>query len=214
MERVTLSELKEIAENSREDLEMMARRKGRPVKIYLHWTAGHYHSLFDSYHVNIDGDGVIWVATDDLSEVRSHTWGRNTGSVGVALCCACYATSEDLGDEPPTAEQVDVAGQVVCVLANALGIPVDKEHVLTHGEAADNEDGGMLDHSELPEGDNGEELGMYGPKHNCERWDLEYLGVETSLEFDPWREEDRGGSIIRGKAIWYQQNGIPEEADQ
>ena len=63
-------------------------------------------------------------------------------------------------------------------------------HVLTHGEAADNEDG-MYPHA------------PYGPKANCERWDLEYLGTEESPSFAPWAQGKRGGDILRGKAIWY-----------
>ena len=37
----------------------------------------------------------------------------------------------------------------------------------------------------------------YGPDNGCERWDLAVL-----KESDTWME---GGDILRGKAIWYQQ---------
>ena len=76
------------------------------------------------------------------------------------------------------------------VLANALGIPLDKEHFMSHGRAADNEDGIQASES-------------YGPKTTCERWDLEYLGTEESPAFNPYDEEHRGDTIIVGKANWY-----------
>ena len=30
-----------------------------PVKVYLHWTAGHYYTSFQEYHLCIDADGEI-----------------------------------------------------------------------------------------------------------------------------------------------------------
>ena len=62
---------------------------------------------------------------------------------------------------------------------------------MTHGEAADNEDG-----EELHED--------YGPKSTCERWDLEYLGCCGSETYNPYATDgSRGGDILRGKANWY-----------
>lgn len=127
----------------------------------------------------LDKDGSIYVSTDDFSEVLAHTYHRNTGAIGIALACCAFATSEDLGDEPPTAKQIESMAQVVMTLANALDIPLDKEHFMSHGRAADNEDG--IQASE-----------PYGPKTTCERWDLEYLGTEESPVFNPYDEEHRG----------------------
>ncbi len=124
----------------------------------------------------------------------SHTWKRNTGAVGITLACAVGATTRDLGDEPPTQAQIETMAQVIWLVADALWLTINKEHVLTHGEAADNEDGTYC-HEE------------YGPKSTVERWDLEFLDTEDSPEYNPWAEDGtRGGDVLRGKALWYKNN--------
>lgn len=179
MRKVTLEELRQLALQAKSDLWQQAHELGRDVKLYLHWTAGHYGQFFADYHINIDADGGIYLSTDDLSEVKSHTWSRNTGSVGIALACAYQATTDDLGQEPPTEKQIETTAQVVAALAVSLDLTIDRACVMTHAEAAD-EDG-------------------YGPVTTCERWDLWLLHTGD--------EPGNGGDIIRGKAAWYQQNG-------
>jgi hypothetical protein len=194
MKKVTLEILKQMAVDARQVLWDAAASVGRDnPKIYLHWSAGHYGQFFDDYHINIDADGSIYVSTEDLTDVLAHTYKRNTGAVGVSLACCAGATSQDLGDEPPTAAQIEAMAQVVATLADGLWLTINKECVLTHGEAADNEDG--IEASE-----------PYGPKSTCERWDLEYLATKESPEFHPDSEDgSRGGDVIRGKANWYRQ---------
>ena len=80
--KVTLDELSIIASNCRESIWAEAQSQGREPKIYLHWTAGGYYSIFNDYHINITGDGSIYITTEDLAVVKNHTWRRNTGSVG------------------------------------------------------------------------------------------------------------------------------------
>ncbi len=83
--------------------------------------------------------------------------------------------------------------QCIAAICDSLWLTIDKAHVLTHSEAADNEDG---DDSDEP----------YGPKHGCERWDLEYLGTDESQSFNPYATDgSRGGDVLRGKAIWFRQ---------
>ena len=188
--QVTLEDLKGMVENAREAIWEQAKSQGRNPKVYLHWSAGRYDSVFDDYHINITGAGKIFVTTNDLSEIKSHTWRRNTGSIGISLCCAYNATSNDLGEYAPTDIQIETIAKVIDVVATGLWLTINKEHVLTHGEAADNEDG-IWCHD------------PYGPKNGCERWDLEFLETSESPKYDPWDEEHRGGSILRGKAIWY-----------
>ena len=188
--QVTLEDLKGMVENAREAIWEQAKSQGRNPKVYLHWSAGRYDSVFDDYHINITGAGKIFVTTNDLSEIKSHTWRRNTGSVGISLCCAYNATTNDLGEYAPTDIQIETIAKVIDVVATGLWLTINKEHVLTHGEAADNEDG-IWCHD------------PYGPKNGCERWDLEFLETSESPKYDPWDEEHRGGSILRGKAIWY-----------
>ena len=188
--QVTLEDLKGMVENAREAIWEQAKSQGRNPKVYLHWSAGRYDSVFDDYHINITGAGKIFVTTNDLSEIKSHTWRRNTGSIGISLCCAYDATTNDLGEYAPTNIQIETIAKVIDVVATGLWLTINKEHVLTHGDAADNEDG-IWCHD------------PYGPKNGCERWDLEFLETSESPKYDPWDEEHRGGSILRGKAIWY-----------
>lgn len=196
MRQVTLEELKDMAENCRESIWEQARAYGREPKIYLHWTAGHYGQYYlNDYHIAIDYDGSIYVE-HDLDEVLAHTYRRNTGAVGITLACCVGATSDDLGSEPPTAEQIEVMAQVITVVADGLWLTIDKDHVLTHGEAADNEDG-IYPHD------------PYGPKADCQRWDLEYLGTNESPSFNPYATDgSRGGDVLRGKANWYRNQGV------
>ena len=191
MREVTLEELSMMASDAREAIWSLAQDYGREPKIYLHWTAGHYHQKFDDYHVNIDQDGRIFVSTDDLSDVLAHTWRRNSGSVGITLDCCAGATSEDLGDEPPTAKQIEAMAQCIQVVADALWLTIDMNHVMTHGEAADNVDG-LNTHED------------YGPQSTVERWDLQFLGTDESQEYTTdYDDPSTGGNVLRGKALWY-----------
>lgn len=196
MRKVTLEELRQIAEEQRENVWAKAYTEDREPKIFLHWTAGHYFQKFDDYHVNITANGDIWLMTEDLSKVLAHTWRRNTGAIGVTLCCACGATTNDLGDEPPTSEQIESMAQVVAVLCDALWLTCDKERVQTHGEAAACE----VDHPHPAYATWNDEC------HDGQvRWDLEYLGTDESPSYNPWATDgSRGGDILRGKACWYQ----------
>ena len=173
MKEVTLEQLEEYANGA----------CGAITKVYLHWSAGKYDSTFNDYHINITGDGKIYMSTIDLYDLLPHTWQRNTGAVGVALCC-CYGAvanegyNADFGDYPPTKEQVESMAKVVAVLSKALGLEINPDNFMTHCEAA-TEDG-------------------YGP-HSGDpetRWDLWYLP-----DFDGEMRE--GGVVIRGKALFY-----------
>lgn len=165
-QKVALEELKELA----------VEASGQIDKIYLHWSAGHYGQFFDDYHINIDADGSVFVSTDDLTEYKPHTWRHNTGAIAVSLACCAKATTNDLGNEPPTDLQIESMAQVVATLCTSLDIPCDYDHVKTHAEQADEDD--------------------YGPKTTCERWDLWILANGD--------EPGTGGDTIRGKAIFYQ----------
>ena len=141
MNQVTLDNIRTMAEAA----------AGQIDRIFLHWSAGHYGQFFEDYHINIDYDGSIYVSTEDLTEVKAHTWHQNTGAVGVAMACAYQATTNNLGPEPPTPAQLQSMAQVVKALCNGLGLPVNYEHVRTHAEQAD--------------------IDGYGPATTCERWD-------------------------------------------
>ena len=191
MRKISIEELREKASDFREAIWDKAKGVGREPTCILHWSAGHYGQFFSDYHVNIDEDGSLFISEEDLSVTLAHTWKRNTGSIGISLACAFGATTNDLGDEPPTPAQIEAMAQAIVAICDGLWLTIDKNHVMTHGEAADNEDG-LSPHEE------------YGPKTTCERWDLEFLGTDESPSFNPYAEDgSRGGDILRGKANWY-----------
>ena len=82
--KITETQIKKMAKLAR----------GRITTIYLHWTAGHYGQVFDDYHLCIDQDGTVYATCDDFCERKSHTWMRNGGTIGIALCCGYDATCE------------------------------------------------------------------------------------------------------------------------
>jgi len=177
---ISLGDLREMANAAKDDLWAAAQSADRDAKIYLHWSAGHYGQFYADYHLNIDADGSIYATSDDLSEVKAHTWRRNTGSIGIAMACCAGATSNDLGDEPPTEMQIECLAQMITVLCSCMEIPLDGAHVMTHAEAANLDD--------------------YGPDTTWERWDLWFLKNGD--------EPGSGGDIIRGKAAWYRDNEL------
>lgn len=187
---VTIEELRQIASDTRESIWRQAESVGREPKIYLHWSAGHYNTVFDDYHVNITADGTLYI-TGDLDEVKAHTYHRNTGAVGISLCCAYGATTNDLSDEPPTQAQIEAMSQAIEAIADGLWLTIDMEHVMTHGEAADNVDGIYASDP-------------YGPQTTVERWDLQFLGSSESPYYTTnYNDEHTGGNVLRGKANWY-----------
>lgn len=194
---VTIDEIESMAACAREEIWEEAKRQGREPKIYLHWTAGKYDTVFSEYHINITGDGKIHVTTDNLAAIKNHTWRRNAGSVGIALCCCYGGGSDTLGKFPPTAKQIECTAQVIDRIATALWLTIDKCRVMTHGEAANNEDGGVGTHEPYAWWNDSYQDGDT-------RGDLEYLGTTESPKYNPWSTDgSRGGDVLRGKANWY-----------
>lgn len=159
--------------------------RGKINCLYLHWSAGRYGQAFDDYHLNIDRDGQLYQTCTSLTQSKSHTYRRNSRSVGISLCCALDAvcTAEGrvrFGTNPPTALQIEAMAQVIAVLAMALNLSIGFETVKTHAEAA------CID--------------GYGPGSGDSqtRWDLLYLPDQ------PLTDNLRpGGMVLRGKALWY-----------
>lgn len=155
-------------------------------RLYLHWTAGRYGEIYDDYHISIDGDGRVYLPDENLLIKRNHTWKRNSGAIGIALC-ACYGASAnngydaDFGEYPVTQAQIEAMSYIVALFAKYGGIPV--ECALTHCEAA------FFD--------------GYGPGSGDPetRWDLWYLP-----DYDGVMRG--GGDVIRGKARWYLQQSV------
>ena len=78
---ISLTQLAAVAGCSRDHI----------TQLYLHWTAGRYGQIYDDYHINIDADGTVYRTSSSLSQYKSHTWRRNSGSIAVALCCGLGA---------------------------------------------------------------------------------------------------------------------------
>ena len=164
-------------------LDLAQRSYGKIDHIYLHWSAGHYGQAYEDYHICIDQDGKIYAMCDNLTEVKAHTWHRNTGAIGVALLCcqggiANNGQDADYGEEPPTGAQVESMAKCIAILCKGLELPINNDTVMTHCEAAF-QDG-------------------YGPGSGDPetRWDLWYLPQSGNMQ---------GGDFIRGKAIYYAQ---------
>lgn len=163
----------------KEDLKAYKSYFDFPV-VYLHWTASRYKTLFDEYHFCIQDDGSV-ISTLPLSNIPQATWHRNRGSIALALCCCYSATPDDLGAYPPTNAQIESMAQLMSGISDVFDIPIDGEHFMTHGEAADIDGYGI--HDTDPD----------------MRWDLHILHTG-----DEWAS---GGEILRGKALWYQNQG-------
>ncbi len=63
----------------------MTEALGKPRLITLHWTAGTHDWTSPHYHWSIKGGGQV-VQTLSMALKGSHTWGRNSGNIGIALC--------------------------------------------------------------------------------------------------------------------------------
>ncbi len=175
---MTLDDIRQELEVVKGDIWSQAAAHGTIPKVYIHWTGGYYEQDFGDYHVGIHGDGAI-VKTRDFDVRPSATWRRNSGSIAIALDCCYNATPDNLGDYPPTDAQIEAVSMMVATVCDVLGIEINIDNVMTHAEIADI-DG----------------YGLYSGDSDC-RWDLLYL-----YPGDGW---GTGGDIIRGKAIWYQQ---------
>lgn len=165
--KVTMDELLAFATKFRGDID----------KVYWHWTAGNYGQFWDSYHINIDEDGSVYLTTDDLTEIKAHTWKRNSRAIGVSCLCMAGANTSDFGDQPLTILQIEASASVFAVLAIALNLPLDSTCFRTHAEQATDDD--------------------YGPGSGDPetRWDGHIL--------EPDAEWGSGGRILRGKGNWY-----------
>ena len=174
----------------------MRLRDWRPVcpegelrSISLHWTAHDYEAVFPAYHFCLRGvSDVMVVQTHDLRanmrDLRrnpsrpyaAHTLGRNSWSIGLAVCGMADAVPSDFGRYPLAVAQIDALCVVARMLADAYGIPLAA--IRTHAEAA-LEDGYF--------GDDGEES----------RWDIARLEPRAEPLED--REATRTGEALRAR---------------
>ena len=146
---------------------------GRIERIYTHWSAHDYQSVFPAYHFCVatteHGDIVV-VNTHDVREnmrnvydapdepYAAHTRGRNSFALGISIMSMEGSTPEDFGKYPLTEELIDGLCSVGAKLAKFYGVTIDADHVMSHAEAALHD-------------------GYFGTKPE-ERWDIARLAAE------------------------------------
>ena len=170
-------------------LALALEAKGSVKHLYLHWTAGRYGQFFDDYHLNVDKDGQVYRTCDSLTERKAHTWKRNTGAIGVTLCCGLDAACGSrlyFGSAPPTQAQLRSLAWIIAIVCTALELPIQYATVATHGEIA------------VAEG--------YGPGSDDPdlRWDL--LWVPDAADPKVFRQ---GGHFLRTLARQFSQRLRP-----
>jgi hypothetical protein len=154
--------------------------------ISLHWTASDYDTVFPAYHFCLRGvSDVVVVATHDvranMRDVRganaepyaAHTAGRNSWSIGLAVCGMAAAVPTDFGRYPLADAQIAALCVVARRLADAYAIP--ERAIRTHAEAA-------------------LEDGYFGAGGDDERWDIARLSARP----DPLTPAD---AIATGNAL-------------
>ena len=160
-----------------------AARLARPYmyRISCHWTAGRYGQIYEDYHISIDKDGRIYCPYNclDLTAYREHTYMRNSGCIGIALCGSYDAQfPAGGGSEPVTQAQIEVMSILIATLCKYADIYLNE--CKTHAEWA------SLDG-----------YGAYSGDPET-RWDL-YLMPDSAQG----GKLIAGGDVLRGKAAWY-----------
>ncbi|MDQ2663355.1 MAG: hypothetical protein M3Y18_04880 [Candidatus Eremiobacteraeota bacterium] len=148
--------------------------QGRIERIYTHWSAHDYQSVFPAYHfcVALDDDGdLLVVNTHDVREnmrnvydapddpYAAHTRGRNSFALGISVMAMEDSRPDDFGPFPLTAENVDGFCLLVARLAAFYGVPIDADHIMSHAEAALHD-------------------GYFGTQPE-QRWDIARLSADT-----------------------------------
>ena len=171
-------------------------RDWRPVcpagdlrSISLHWTAHDYEAVFPAYHFCLRGVSDVVVAqTHDLranmrdlrrspaGRYAAHTLGRNSWSIGIAVCGMGAARPSDFGRYPLSPVQIDALCTVARTLADAYGIPLAA--IRTHAEAA-------------------LEDGYFGADDDELRWDIARLEARPEPLAD--REAALTGDLLRAR---------------
>ena len=149
-----------------------------PKFICLHWSAGSYSYVSPRYHRTWDGAGNEYIQHRDSQALTNHTGGHNTDTLGYA--CACMAGGQPLGPwpNPPLPVQVEAMCFGAALSAIRNNIPLDRAHIFTHAEIAN-------------------ELGYgLGSGHPETRWDFTALTLKGMAK-------RQGGLELRNKIRWY-----------
>ncbi len=176
--------------------------QGRIEKLYLHWSAGDYTTVYPAYHfcIGLDALSQPFVAqTSDLRlnmrDVRSnpdepytaHTRGRNSFAAGLSVMCMQDAQPMDFGAYPLTNNLVEALCYVTAQVAAFYNISPDPSAIMTHAEAA------VID-------------GYFGTAPE-QRWDIALLAPRAA----PLTEADAAivGDELRARVQAYRTSGTP-----
>lgn len=130
--------------------EFAPQTAGRIDRIYVHWSAHDYESVYPAYHFCVARRaGRIIVANthevrENMRDVYSgpdlpyaqHTRKRNSFALGISVMAMENATPQDFGRYPLTPKLIDALCMVGGRLAAFYSVPIDGEHIMTHAEAA------------------------------------------------------------------------------
>jgi N-acetyl-anhydromuramyl-L-alanine amidase AmpD len=120
-------------------------------RVIIHWTAGagmpsaldksHYHFLIDEKGGIHRG---VHIARNSAKGVKdgyaAHTFGCNTGSIGISLCGMRGAVKKPFaaGPSPINFEQLKIACRITAECMAEYGILLSPKTVLTHAEVQNN----------------------------------------------------------------------------
>ena len=125
--------------------------EGRIERIYTHWSAHDYRSVFPAYHFCIatsDAGELLVVNTHDVREnmrnvydapddpYAAHTRGRNSFALGISIMAMEQSRPDDFGRYPLTEPLIDGLCVVGAKLAKFYGVEIDSDRVMSHAEAA------------------------------------------------------------------------------
>ena len=202
--RVYLQDIRQMAKD-------VAANGTIPKQIILHWSAGWNNQCWDSYHINVLTGGEVRVTCESLDEYKGdHTYHRNSGNMAIGIGCCVFATTEDLGEQPPEDIQIECVAQIMAILSQEWGKPITIQNFITHAEAANNLDidgWGRENNPPVFVSDAAAEAAGYphdyygvGSDDPAMRWDLLML----SNDYEWWS----GGRQLRAKANYYAQPGV------
>ena len=121
------------------------------TRLYLHWSVGTYNETFTDYNLMsvINGDEFIGLVTHNPEDnavgsphMGSHTAGRNTGALGIAVAAMYGATEHDFGSYGMTQHQINVFNSITAAAAKKYGVDVNgvthdgEPLIITHAEVA------------------------------------------------------------------------------
>lgn len=148
------------------------------------------------YHYVIRKDGTIERGRPEWA-IGSHAYGENSHSIGIHL-------SGDFEQAQPTQEQVEKCALLIADIADRYGIPIDRDHVVGHGELMSTSCPGrnlqtLLDNCTLT----GKAVFYYNQTHGIE---------EAEAESEPPAEQDGGKQGGRGMERFNTVDAVPEWA--